>query len=550
MRAALALGGGVVALTVLTACTSPSVEGAGGAKPTSMATTTTPARGDIPSLNWALPSGEPPSLDYAQAGDFSSDLMVSNLCDSLVHLNDDFTISPNIATSWRYADDRKTLIYTLRDDVRFWDGSRLTADDVAYSMKRNLDPDVGSYNASYYANVKNVEASGAHQVTVRFKQPDELFNKEMATVAGSIAKASFVKKAGKGFGNAATGVMCSGPFELDSWSADSEIRLTRNTHYWNKKYRARAAKVTVSFVTDTTNLTQALKSGQLDGAYTIPASAVPALTTAPIGKLYQGPGLETYSLAPTASAGAKDEHLRRALSLAVDRKALATAVFHGTAEPAHTFVPKTAWAAEKGEAKTTYQKAWDALKKNNNADLAAARKELAASSRPKATVTLGITSGDDADLATATLVQEQAHRIGLKIVIKQLQPLQFSTAFYDPKARKGLDFLLTRGFLSAADPLDYLSIGPVEGGQFNWFGYKDALVDKNIAAARSTSDAAERARLIAEAQARYDTALFSIPLLTPHSTLFLNSRVTGATVSMAAMFTPSLALIGSSGKEG
>lgn len=109
-----------------------------------------------------------------------------------------------------------------------------------------------------------------------------------------------------------------------------------------------------------------------------------------------------------------------------------------------------------------------------------------------------------------------------------MQPLQFNTAFYDPKAREGIDFLLTKGFLSVADPLDYLALGPVPDGQFNWIAWDDAKTADLIAKARQTTDATQRAGYIVQAQARYEAVAWSVPLLSINEVTYLNKRVTGA----------------------
>ncbi|MFI1032826.1 ABC transporter substrate-binding protein [Streptomyces sp. NPDC020951] len=504
--------------------------------------TTPAAKGDISALRWDLPAGEPGSLDYAHAGDYSSNVMVANLCDTLVRMKADLSYAPGLATSWTNPTPT-TLVYKIRKGVKFWDGSPLTATDVAYSLNRNLDEKVASNNFPNFVDVTSIEATGPLEVTVQFKRPDELFNKEMAATSGVIAKADFIKKKGSSYGKGAHGVMCTGPFELADWKAGTSIRLVRNDTYWDKAFRARAAQVDVSFVADTTNLTLGLKSGQLDGAFGIPAAALPALADTTNGAVHQGSGLSSYQLAPNGTPAGQDEHIRLALSKVIDRKALATAVFHNSATPLYTFVPPSGWDAE---AKQTFQSAYDKLDKPaSGGDPNAAKKELAQSPLKDSTVTIGVQAGDATEVTAVTLIQEQARRIGLKVQIKQLQPLQFNTAFYDPKARDGIDFLLTKGFLSVADPLDYLALGPVPDGQFNWIGWNDTTTAELISKARQTTDATRRATYIAQAQARYEAVAWSVPLLSINEVTYLDKRVTGAPLTTAAIFQPSLAVIGS-----
>ncbi|MFG2971102.1 ABC transporter substrate-binding protein [Streptomyces sp. NPDC048288] len=528
----------------LTACTGAQPSAAGsssGASPT-VGVTTPAAKGDVDTLNWDIPSGEPGSLDYAHAGDYSSNVIVANLCDTLVRMKADLSYAPGLATSWS-SPTPTTLVYKIRAGVKFWDGSALTAADVAYSLNRNIDDKVASNNYPNFVDVSSIKATGPLEVTVTFKQPDELFNKEMAATSGVVAKADFIKGKGSSYGKGANGVMCTGPFKLADWKANTSIELVRNDAYWDKAFRAHAARVDVSFVTDTTNLTLALKSGQLDGAFAVPAAAIPALTGNTTGAIHQGSGLSSYQLAPNSTAAGKDEHIRLALSELIDRKALATAVFKNSASPLYTFIPPSGWDPE---AKAVYRSAYDALDTPGpDGDAEAAKKELARSPLKDSTVTIGVQAGNTTEVTAVTLIQEQARKIGLKVVIKQLQPLQFNTAFYDPKARAGLDFLLTEGFLSVTDPLDYLALGPVPDGQFNWIGWNDATTAQLISKARQTTDATRRARYIVQAQARYEAVAWTVPLLSINEVTYLNKRVTGAPLTTAAIFQPSLAVIGS-----
>ena len=131
-----------------------------------------------------------------------------------------------------------------------------------------------------------------------FKTPDELFIKEMSTVAGDVAEKAFVEKAGKNFGNATGGVMCSGPFKLDAWNAGKNILMSANPNYWNPDGKALPQKVELRFVTDTTALTQALKTGEIQGAYEIAPGQLPALQSSTTGRVYQGKSLQVIELVP------------------------------------------------------------------------------------------------------------------------------------------------------------------------------------------------------------------------------------------------------------
>jgi peptide/nickel transport system substrate-binding protein len=536
-----------VCAAALVACSSSSsgtsnpASGSPGATAAALLTDTPKAKGPIDSLVWDLPFGEPTSIDYIYAADYGPDMVVSNLCESLLRLKTDFTFGPNLATSWAYSADKLTLTFTLRDDVTFWDGKPLTADDAAYSLKRNMDPNLAGYNSAFFSNVKAITATGPHELTVTFTAPDELFIKEMSTVSGDVTEKAFAEKAGKNFGNASGGVMCSGPFKLDAWNAGKNILLSANPTYWNPDGKALPQKVEIRFVTDTTALTQALKTGEIQGAYEIPPGQLPALGASSSGKVYQGKSLQVMELAPNPPGPAADEKVRQALSMVIDRVALGASIYHGAADANYTLIPSTAWDPT---ATDIYQKAADPFKKTT-VDVAAAKALLAGDPNASTPMTIGIAAGNQTETETAALIQQLAAQIGLTMKIKPMQPLEFSSAFYDPNARKGLDLLLTQGFLDVADPLDYLGLIVFKDSLFNWNGYSNPQVEALLTKARSNFDDASRAAQVTQAQALYEPAQVLVPMLSLHELLYMDNKITGAPASFAYIFQPSLASVGS-----
>ena len=232
--------------------------------------------------------------------------------------------------------------------------------------------------------------------------------------------------------------------------------------------------------------------------------------------------------------------IREALAMAIDRAALAQSIYHGAADANSTLIPSTAWDPT---ATDTYQKAYDALKKPM--DLAAAKALISGDSNAATPMTIGIAAGNQTETETAALIQQLAAQIGLTIKIKPLQPLEFSSAFYDPNARKGLDLLLTQGFLDVADPLDYLGLIVFKDSLFNWTGYSNPQVESLVTKARSNFDDASRAQQVTQAQALYEAPQIVIPMLSLHELLYMNNKITGAPASFAYIFQPSLASVGS-----
>ncbi len=504
--------------------------------------TTPPAKGSLSSITWDLPGGEPTTLDYAQSGDYSPDIMVSNMCDNLLRLTPTFAVAPALATSWHYTSPT-TLVFNIRHGVTFWNGDALTSADVVYSMLRNLNPKDDPVNGAYYEPVKTITATGPYQVTVKFTEPDELFVKEMATIAGSIAEKSYMVKEGSAYGTAKGGVMCTGPYELKQWSPGNDIVLQANPHYWDPAYTPKIKTITVKFIVNSSTLTSALLSGEISGAYGVPATSYPELEKSSSGTLYFGPSLSITELAATSTSGPIGNlKIRQALSMVVDRSAIAKVVYDGAASPNLALTPPTAWDPQ---ATSLYKAAYAKLGTlTPNVKAAAALvKSVPDHSQP---IVLALLAGDQTELELATAVQQEASQIGLNIKLDEMQPLAFSNAFFVASYRKGIDLIVDEGYLDVPDPLDYTGLWFPKGALFDYTNYNNATVNKDLMLAQETYNAPARAKYFLDAQAIYMKDQFIVPIENPDETVYLNKSITGAPASFAYIYEPCLAKLGSS----
>lgn len=206
-------GAGVAAALVLSACSADtSSPDATDAPEWEYTAQTAAPSGDIDSFSWVSYS-EPYSLDYAYAFDYADNQVLANVCESLLRLNPDFTLSPGLAEAFEHSTP-ETWVYTIRDGVTFHDGSPLTAADVVASMSRHLDPEVGSSWYSVYQNVAAIEQTGDREVTVTMNRADSQFNLAMGGSAGVVESAATLAEKGADYGNSSGLVNCTGPFAL------------------------------------------------------------------------------------------------------------------------------------------------------------------------------------------------------------------------------------------------------------------------------------------------------------------------------------------------
>ena len=529
-----------LAASTLTACSGGS---SGGQKPVSaddLIPSLPAAKGDVDRVTWNLTGGEPETLDPANAATPQSGQVVRNLCDSLLTLDAKFNLKPNLASYDQQSPTK--LVLTIRPDTRFWDGSTVTAEDVAFSLRRAADP---AKIASYlFANVDSIKATAADKVTVTFKQPDEMFTSELANLV--VLKKAFAEKAGSKLGTPAGGLMCSGPFKLDKWTSGDSITMSRNDAYWNRERRPFAKSVRFTFVTDATSLAQSLNAGEIDGAYELSASSVPALQKSKKGRLVFGLSPQSMNIYVARPDGVMaDGKLRAALQRMIDREALAKAVYHEAATPLYTMTPPATWPNAQ---RAAYEKAYKAFETARSYDMDAAKKLVKSSSYKGQQIVLAIAAGDDTQSRTAQLLQQQGREAGLTIKIQSMQPLVYAQAGYDASKRKGVDLMLSSNFSATPDPLETIGFTFLPKQTYNYVSYDDPQATKLFDEARSTFDGAQRAEKIVEMQALYEKADAIIPLVSTNTTTFLNDRLTGAITSFAYWSMPQMAYVGAAQK--
>lgn len=532
-RRRLAVATALAAATVLAATACAPRDTVDTASPedlelvTALAAATTP----VDEVTWAVVEGEPQTLDPAA----SANVIIPNLCDSLLTVEPDFTLEAGIAESAEWIDP-VTFEITVRDDITFWDGTPVTAEDVAYSLERGRNPMSQWYSA--FALVSGIEVADADTVVVRFSAPDTTFRDALGGGGGAVMSRAFGEKAGQDLGTSGGGLMCAGPYQLEEWKPGTEISVTANPEYWNGA--PLVERIRFVFVTGGATLTSALTEGEIDGAFNVPPGSRQSFEGDGAGRLITGPSTASYSFGPaSADSAAANPLVRRALSMAIDREDYIATVLHGLGHVQKTIVPPFVFGGM--EAADVYQAAYDALP-DPEVDLEKAKALIAESGIDTAVpLVLAIPAGAKEFSQTASIVQSAAEEIGLSIEIDERQPADFGALFYTPELRDGIDFVATTGYLEVPGVLGYpqLFMLPAEiGGIFNWSGYANDQVTADLQAARTAVDATSAAEAFVSAQEVFAPDQLQVTLAGAYQLTYLSNDLTGVTTSVAVYSSP------------
>jgi peptide/nickel transport system substrate-binding protein len=477
----------VAAALILGGCTSK----ADTSTPTAAPTAGTDAQ--IDRVVWGVQS-PPASMDGAKGYDLPTRRVSGAAFDRVLRIDNEGKLQPWIAESWTNPDPL-TYIYKIRSGVKFWDGSPLTAEDVAFSLSRHLDPKLASGQASNLQSVKSASATDASTVTVKLTQPAASFA-YFAALGWDVIEKKYSLEAGADLGTPSKPGMGTGPYTITSFSTSEGATLERFEGYWGEKPKVKTLVFKAIQDPDTARL--AMLSGDIQGFFDVPLLATRQFdTTKNVVMTYVNGAYNDMLTMNVTKAPFDDPNVRKAVAQLVDRAGLLQPLFNGKATLASTIVPNTQLVSVLGEdgAKAFYA----GLPPVPAFDVEAAKASLAASKSPNGfEVTLPVDTTQPWMSPLAQNLAENAKKIGITINVKSVSSADWVKELTDPKG----------------SPLQLLALGAntpspgeippiiLAGGGFNVAGYTNPKLVTDLAALGAAPDAAATTPLL-------------VPILTP-----------------------------------
>src|SRR6185437_14036440 len=222
---------------------------------------------------------------------------------------------PDLATSWDISANGLSYTFHLRPDAQFSDGSPVTAADVVYSIDRSRKFS-GGWGFLLTA-VKTITAPDTHTVTITLSQPHAPLLADLAMYAYSVVPEKLVKAQGAAFFQHPVG---SGQFLVTSFSADSEVDLARNPHFYGNK--PKISKVKMLIVPDDNSRVLMLESKKADVIENPPGNLVNQINSTPglSVQLFPSTRVDFIQLDQHYKPF-KSQLVREALNYAIDRNA-------------------------------------------------------------------------------------------------------------------------------------------------------------------------------------------------------------------------------------
>jgi peptide/nickel transport system substrate-binding protein len=427
--------------------------------------------------------------------------VMDQLYDRLADIGDDLNtigdkgFTPQLADHWDWSRDSLSIAFHINPRARWHDGQLVRASDVRFSFRIFTDTAVGSTASPEISNIDSVSVRDSLTAVVwyKHKRPEQFYDfvynvyilpeHVLKDIPPGQLRTSDVPRKGIG----------SGRFRLVRWDAGRRIELVADTG--NYRGRAKLDRVIWSIVPDASAALAQVLSGQGDLLELLPADQVHVLDSSKTVRAVPYPNLQYGFLAfnevdPKNPAKPhplfSDRQLRRALSMAVDRRAMLKNVFTGLGRLSYGPFPRSLAFADT----TLNMLPYDTVKAKALLDSLGWRQSAPGAVRQRNgqplrfNLTTWVSSRPR--MAYAVLIQEQLRRVGVQADVEQLQ----ANAAGEKQFKRTFDAML---ITQSTDPSpsgykqQWASSGAPPAGQ-NWGTYHDPRYDVLLDSALSTGD--------------------------------------------------------------
>jgi len=440
--------------------------------------------------------------------------------ESLVRYDKDYKIEPALATKWEQISPTQVR-FTLREGVKFHDGTPFTADDVVFSYTRLMTPP--SNMMASVQSVKEVKKIDDHTIDLILKGPNPILLREI-TEARIMSRAWAEKNnstkaqdyASKEENYASRHANGTGPYILEDWQPDVKVVLKQNPNWWDKP-KGNVDTVVFTPIKSAATRSAALISGQVDFVVDPPLQDLGRIKADPKLKVIEGAENRTMFLGldqhrdelPGAGTPGKnplkDQRVRQALYQAIDIAAIHRSTMRGLSVNAGTMVAPMVhgWSKQLDERASKY-------------DVNAAKKLLADAGYPQG-FSMKLECPNDRyvnDEAICQAVTAMWTRIGVKTTLAATPMAQYITRVMNSDANA---YLLGWGVatfdaLYSLDALAATKDAKTGAGSYNGGRFSDAKLDAEINDIKVEMDPAKRDALLHDALQLIKDQYYYIPL--------------------------------------
>ncbi|KAF2957854.1 ABC transporter substrate-binding protein [Thermotoga sp. Ku-13t] len=422
---------------------------------------------------------EPVGLDPHLVTAFASHRILENIYDGLLRFGENLELLPNLAEGYEIPDPY-TIVFRIRQNVKFHDGTPLTVEDVIFSFRRILDPETKSPAAAFYQDVESIEAIDERTVKFKLKKPmASAILPNFAGVNSSIISKKFFES-GKNLQLETNG---TGPFYLAEYVAGNYIVLKKNPYYFVQGQPI-LDEIKFVFMPEELSRVAALKNRDVDMAKISEPLNVRQFSTDKYN-VFKSATLSYYLIGiNTTRKPFDDPRVRNALNYAINRDAIVKTVAFGegvVTGPMHPSIK--AWALPPEE--------FEEYKYNPTK----AKELLAQAGYPSGFEFSIVTSARYNFDKVAQVIQAQLAQIGVKVNIELVEWGIFIKRWRE----SDFDAFISMNSGSMEPDIQFYRHFKT-GGSTNVFKFSNPRVDELLELGRSTVDTEKRKQIYSELQ--------------------------------------------------
>ena len=299
----------------------------------------------------------PETLDPSLNSAIDGANTIITIFEPLLIINENNEVIGGQAESWTTSEDGLTWTFTMRDGLKWSDGTDPTAKDFEYSFKRMADPATAApYAATCLGMIDGFDAAQAGDtdalnvkasddgktLTIVLAYPCSYFDKMAAFASMSPVQQATVEANGDAWCTSAETFVSNGPYMITEWTPSERIVLTKNPNYvggWDNS-KIVSDSITLLLLEDSSAAFAAYNSGEAVLIKDVPTDEIPSLTKAEDGgDFYVDTILGTYYVSMNLQRDAfQNAKVRKALALAIDRDYVANTIMQGTYSAASNVV--------------------------------------------------------------------------------------------------------------------------------------------------------------------------------------------------------------------
>lgn len=281
-------------------------------------------------------------LDPQHMNDNTSEQVIKMIHNGLLKFNEKSEIVNDLAEGYEVSEDGLEWTFTLKQGVKFHDGTDFNADVVKKSFDRVINKDNALNRYQLYEMIAEVQV--VDEFTVKFinNKPFGAFPAILAHTSGGILSSKAIDDFGKEIGKTAETTVGTGPYKIVSWKKDQEIVLERFDGYFGEKGVTKT--IVYRPIPEDASRVMALETGEVDVIQQVPANELKRLETVKgieiIKKSSNGQRVFRFDL---TTEPYDDPKVRQAVSYAVDRQAILDYVVPGLGELSTSGLAKATW---------------------------------------------------------------------------------------------------------------------------------------------------------------------------------------------------------------